>query len=151
MLTSGSGSKIQMLEYQDDALVDMSGGTPPVSGTKYEWSTDGSVANALGTQKNVRIIGIECKVTWTVQPTPLEVHITVDGVELTGGMTNPTTATSYYVIMRSFSAGALVVSTVDSLPSSPFIVEGRSVKVEVETTGGTVSALTARVKWAKIP
>jgi len=152
MMSGGSGSKIQMMQMQPDALVNMSGGTPPVSGTKYEWSTDGSVANAIGTQKNVKIIGIQIRCTWTVQPTPLEVHVTIDGNVITHTFSNPVSGTHYFATLAIGSA-----ETNQGLDTSGNVAaylqplyEGKSVKVEAEITGGTVSALDMRVKWAKV-
>jgi len=150
-MIGGSGSKIQMMQLQDDSVTIIAA---PVSGTKYEWRTGASGAGAaLGTQKNVRILGISIILTWaTTQPTPLEIHFTIDGIAFTGSFANPVTATSYYITLRSFTASA-VLSTIDSLPSSPFIVEGKSVKVECAITWATTQPtnLTMRVKWAKIP
>jgi len=39
--------------------------------------------------------------------------------------------------------------TTDVEVTRSFLLEGRSVKVEAETTGGTVSNLSATVKYAK--
>lgn len=130
----------------------MSGGTPPVSGTKYEWSTDGSVANAIGTQKNIRIISIAASCTWTVQPNPLEIHVTVDGVSHVFIKSNPVSATDYVGVMRHHLAeNDQSLYAADDAIQRSFLLEGKSVKVEAEITGGTVSALNMRVKWAKIP
>ena len=153
-MTGGSGARIQTFQMQADALVNMSGGTPPVSGTKYEWSTDGSVANAIGTQKNVRIISVSVAVTWTVQPTPLEVHFTIDGIPITHSVANPTTSTAYQITLDPNSAmtNQMLLSQAGTSYHLiiPYRYEGRTVKVEAETTGGTVSALNMRVKWAKV-
>jgi len=149
-MLGGSGARIQMMQHQADALVSMSGGTPPVSGTKYEWSTDGSVANALGSQKNVNLLAIGVAVTWTVQPTPLEVHITIDGQAYTASFANPVSATYYRVFIPV--SGILELTNQTPTHSGAFsLLKGRSVKVEAETTGGTVSALNMLVKWARIP
>lgn len=144
----------QIFQMQPDALVNMSGGTPPGSGVKYEWSTDGSVANAIGTQKNVRIISMLVNVTWSGQPDPLEIHGTIDGVAYKWTFTpNPASATNYFARLDAGVAeNAQLLNTTDTLPAGRgFLLEGRSIKIEVETTGGTVSALNARIKWAKIP
>lgn len=141
----------QVFEHQADALVDMSGGTPPVSGTKYEWSTDGSVANAIGTQKNVRLITVVASVTWTVQPTPLEIHITIDGVTTIMSQIDPVSTTEYYANVAVGDANLSSVGIAVAQQAGGLRLEGRSVKVEFETTGGTVSALSGRVKWAQLP
>jgi len=123
-------------EYQADAVLSQAN---PVSGTKYV---------VLATTKNARIMSIHIVCTWTVQPTPLEVHLTIDGLTITGGFVNPVSTTSYYA-RHSALAQSLYISTADPSAYMAFLMEGRSIKVEVEITGGTVSNLSARVKYAK--
>lgn len=150
--TRASVAPAQVFQQQADVLVDMSGGTPPVSGTKYEWSTDGSVANAIGTQRNVRIYSIQAACTWTVQPTPLEIHITIDGNAIIHTKTDPVSAASYYGQNHSGNAPSnQLLAATQYYDRRGFVYEGRSIKIEAEITGGTVSALNARIKWAKIP
>ena len=112
----------------------------PTSGTKY---------TVLDTVKNVRIIGIVASVTWTGQPTPLEIHVTIDGQAYTFTVTDPVSATKYYARLLSGNAiTAQPLVTTDVEVTRAFLLEGRSVKVEAETTGGTVSNLSATVKYA---
>jgi len=148
MTLRGDHKNYYVPKHQADALVNMSGGTPPVSGTKYAWSTDGSVAKALGAQKNVNLLAIGVAVTWTVQPTPLEVHITIDGQVYTASFTDPVSATYYRVFIPV--SGIIELTNQTPTHSGAFsLFEGRSIKVEAETTGGTVSALNMRVKWTQ--
>lgn len=108
----------------------------PVSGTKY---------TVLDTAANVRILGIYALVTWTVQPNPLEVHITIDGQALVATQANPVSNTMYFV-----TKGAVTqfnMSVTDMSEYIAFLLEGRSVKVEVETTGGTVSQVDCYLKY----
>lgn len=134
-------------KHQADAYVDQAN---PVSGTKYEWSSDGTQTNKLGALKNVRIIGIAAKVTWTVQPTPLEAHVTIDGNALVFSLINPVSTTWYFPSMTSSETlGSESLGTIDRPQGRPFLFEGRNVKIEVETTGGTVQNLDIRVKYAK--
>jgi len=115
----------------------------PVSGTKY---------TVLATTKNVRIRSIVAQVTWSGQPNPLEVHLTIDGIPFTVTQTNPVSATPY-ALAQSVAADFLaaeVFVTVYSAVNVPIQYEGKSVKVEVETTGGTVSLLECRVKYARM-
>lgn len=131
-----AGFKVPAL--QADAVLSQAN---PVSGTKY------TVLEA----KNARIISINANVTWTVQPTPLEVHVTIDGQTLRWHLTNPVSATSYHPYWeagRDELNGQLAIVGVEHYHLG-FLVEGRNIKVEVETTGGTTSALDARVKWEK--
>ena len=123
-------------QQQPDAVLDQ---PDPVSGTKYP---------VLNTTPNVRIIAVAVRCTWTVQPTPLEIHITIDGQSITHTETNPVSDDWHYAY----------ISAPDPPSSQPFgstvgreafLYEGRTVKVEAEITGGTVSNLRARVKYAK--
>jgi len=123
---------------QADAVLDQAA---PVSGDKY---------TVLDTTKNVRIFAISLIVTWTVQPTPLELHITIDGQTQKYSMTNPVSATGYQPKLASGrAAGIMFLDPTDTIISRAFLFEARSIKIEVETTGGTVSNLHCRVKYAK--
>jgi len=129
-----------VFQQQTDASLSQAN---PISGTKYE---------VLATTRNVRIIGITASVTWTVQPTPLEIHITIDGQAYTFTVTDPVSATKYYArFLSSQTITTQPLVTTDVEVTRSFLLEGRSVKVEAETTGGTVSNLSATVKYAKIP
>jgi len=110
----------------------------PVSGAKNV---------VLAPTANVRIIAIYALVTWTVQPNPLEVHITIDGQLLTAAQANPATATMYFV--QKAATVSLQFSVTDLTPYLSFLLEGRSVKIEVETTGGTVQSIDCYVKYQK--
>ena len=126
-----------IFKHQDDATINQAN---PVSGTKYE---------VLAETKNVRIISIAVRCTWTVQPTPLEVWITVDGQTMRFYFPDPISDTWYKGYIADESVEGYL--TVDyAAQYRAFLLEGRSVKVEAEITGGTVSNLSARVKWAKM-
>lgn len=125
-----------MWVMQPDATLDES---PPTSGLKY---------TVLDTVKNARIIGVSVNVTWTVQPTPLQIHITIDGETTGGGFTDPVSTTFYFGSISPGSANIISVSDVDRTAYRAFLIEGKSIKIEVETTGGTVSNMSARVKYA---
>lgn len=114
----------------------------PVSGTAY---------TVLNTTRNARIISMCVRVDWTVQPTPLLIIVTIDGQTITHAFTNPVTATYYYAVILGESAetNQLLALASTSTQNKPFTWEGRSVKVEAKTTGGTVQWLYARVKCAK--
>jgi len=125
-------------QHQADATLSQAS---PGSGTKY---------TVLDTTAKARIIVIAVKCIWTVQPTPLEVHVTIDGVSLTFTVSNPVSDTWYQAALDP-TAGetSQVLTTTNFLPYRSFLLEGRSVKVEAEITGGTVSQLDARIKYAK--
>jgi len=143
----GDHKTFEVPQHQADAYVDQAN---PVSGTKYEWSSDGTQANKLGALKNVRIISLAAMVTWTVQPSPLEVWITIDGVAMRFFFNNPVTATQYYPSEKpGLDVNNQGLDVTIFRPYQAFLLEGRSVKVEIETTGGTVANLDLRVKYTK--
>lgn len=121
-------------EHQADATLSQAN---PVSGTKY---------TVLDTTENVRIIWIRAKCTWTVQPTPLEVHITIDGESYSFYVSNPASAIWHNAL---FDIGEEILSATIIPGYRAFFLEGRSIKVEVEITGGTVSNLSGQVRYAK--
>lgn len=121
--------------HQADAFL----ANAPVSGTKY---------TVLDTVRNARIISIAVWVTWSVQPAPLEIHLTIDGIALTCNFTSPVSNTVYTVQNVSSDAGFILANPVLDAYRS-FLLEARSIKVEAEITGGTVSAMSVRVKYAK--
>lgn len=135
-------------KHQADAYVDQSS---PVSGTKYEWSTDGTQTNKLGALTNIRLLSIYVECTWTVQPSPLEIHVTIDGQVITHTVANPVSTTTYCAVILSTTAETAqkLDSNTDKAAYQQPIYEGRKVKVECEVTGGTVSNLKMRVKYAK--
>lgn len=135
----GSGARIQVFEHQADATLSQAN---PVSGTKY---------TVLDTTKNVRVVTAFVSVTWTVQPTPLQIHVTIDGNSLTHQVTNPVSATNYELALNNQGETAQPLSVEGTRLNWGFCYEGRSIKIEVETTGGTVSNLSATVKYAKVP
>ena len=103
----------------------------------------------MDTTPNVRVIGVAAICTWTAQPSPLELHLTIDGQPITHKVTDPADGMFYRGVIdegRSPTTQLLV----NTVPEQAFLYECRSVKVEAEITGGTVSNLTARVKWATL-
>lgn len=105
----------------------------PVSGTKYV---------LLDTTENVRIYGVFARVEWTVQPSPLEVHFTLDGETPTVSQTNPVSLTPYFV-KKSLTVASPRFSfdATDYSQWTAFLTEAESVKIEIESTGGTVQNL----------
>ncbi len=135
----GVRSAILPPAQQADAVLSQAN---PVSTTLY---------TVLATTKNVRIIYLGLGVTWGVtQPTPLEMVLTVDGNVMTGVQANPVSGQIYSPFWERDS-GNLQVSATDYLYLRGFILEGRSVKVEVRVTWAVTqpSPLVALVKWAK--
>lgn len=126
-----------VFEYQADATITQAN---PVSGTKYE---------VLATTKNVRLYTLNVACTWSVQPSPLEIHVTIDGQTPKADQANPGSTTNYRVYIRDEQADWEFKT--GFAEHRAFLVEGRSVKIEGEITGGTVSQLASRVKYGKIP
>lgn len=126
-------------QHQTDATLAQAN---PVSTTLYP---------VLATTTNARIIGIEIDVTWTVQPTPLDVVVTIDGITMTFTVANPVSTTKYYAsLSTAAAASAQVLETTDRVATrGGFLLEGRSVAVQARTTGGTTSQLNARVIYGK--
>ena len=116
----------------------------PVSTTLY---------TVLDTTKNVRIILIEAHITWaTTQPTLMDVVVTVDGQSVVFRIANPINATPYEANWIAETAlAALVVTTNNHYRNRTFLLEGRSVKIEVRITWATTqpTPLVCRVKYAK--
>lgn len=116
----------------------------PVSGTPYGIGVLGVAV------EDVRIIGIGVAVTWTVQPTPLEARIIVDGVTYNFNQANPASG-NFYVVIGFFpyvleASQLLVVGQ----QTNGYLLEGHSVQVLMETTGGTTSQLEGRVIWERL-
>ena len=104
----------------------------------------------LTTTANVRIIGLAAKCTWSSQPTPLNLIVTIDGRTLTFYRNTPVSNTWYYPGMaESDVETALPMGTTSQMQSRTFLLEGRSIAVTAKVTGGTVSNLSARVIYAK--
>ena len=131
--TSGKES----YEHQVDLVLNQAA---PISGTMYE---------VLPVTSKVRIIALEADVTWTVQPTPLQIHVITDGVTVIYTIANPASGTFYQARHRVYAVEAtqaLAAIVTDDLQC--FLLEGKSIQVLAETTGGTVSNLSCRVKYA---
>ena len=114
----------------------------PVSATLYQ---------VLAASKNVRLIGMTVYVTWTVQPSPLEVVMTIDGLTRTWLRANPVSLTPYYpLLVPDYSSAAEFMDTAGGTAASKsFLLEARNLRIQVRTTGGTVQNIDAIVKYAK--
>lgn len=143
MGTEGSGVPHRIPPtLQTDAALSQAN---PTSGTNYE---------ALATTKNVRVLSISASVTWTVQPTPLVITVTVDGVSYIFTQADPVSTTNYICWIPPYTApanGWCIASTGVAYQDMvrDFLLDGKSVKVEAKITGGTVQNLSCRVKYAK--
>jgi hypothetical protein len=125
-----------------DALLSGTGNTAPVSLTKY---------TVLAEAKNVRLMGIEADVTWGVtQPSLLEVIVTVSDIPFIFKVADPVSTTKYFASLSTVAADSQILETIDR-PARTYLLEGRSVKVEIRVTWATTqpTPLNCRVKYAK--
>jgi len=122
-------------EYQADATLNQ---VNPTSGLKY---------TVLDATPLCRLITVQASITWTVQGN-LEFHVTVDGVPVTTLVATPASTEKQYLQLAGSGADWMIENS-DKNQYRPYLIEGRTIKVEVETTGGTVSNLSARVKYAR--
>lgn len=120
---------------QPDAVLNQAN---PVSGQLY---------TVLATAPNTRVRSIMAYVVWTVQPSPLEVIVTVDGQVVNYSVVNPATTTNYMAEPRpQYAENAQTLVTWNANKEYVFLLEGRSVLIQARTTGGTVQTLFCRVK-----
>lgn len=114
---------------------------------------NGTYYTVLDTSLNVRIKEVAAHVHWTLQPDDLFVKITVDGQVLSFKFWNPVNTQNYMPYLTGVAGGGgyrdlLATSSLYSA-ANDFLLEGRSVKVEVAVTSGTVQSLDCVIVWAK--
>ena len=120
--------------------------------------TANTLYTVLTTTKNVRIYSIVAEDTWSAQPNPLEIVVTIDGQTFNFSVANPVSGTLYVATRKPTLAESaqILVAQADAndLTAPTFLLEGRSVLVQArigKTTAGTSNPLEARVKYGKIP
>lgn len=124
--------RIPQYVFQQKAEVNQAN---PVSGTQY---------SLLPTTRNVRVLGLEASCTWTVQPNPLEMHMTVDGKAVKFSQGNPVSTTLYRPLVELAKAlNAMNCSGTAYHVYSLRQWDCAELKVDVEVTGGTVQSLDA--------
>lgn len=115
----------------------------PVSGTQYP---------IIAATANVRIITISVNCTWTVQPTDLEIHATIDGVLWSFVQANPVNNRWYIAQVVAYALetaqGMADSGVADPSSQRAFLIEGRNIAVAAEVTGGTVQNLAWRLRHA---
>ena len=139
MSSSGSGIPHQVPPaWQATATLNQAN---PVSGTQYV---------LLDTTLNCRVIACSASCTWTVQPNPLQLHIEIDGQpQVAAEQGNPVSTTTYHG--TKYGTGAQIISfhTNDYTYTRPYLVEGKSIRLTCEITGGTVQNLSGTCKYQK--
>ena len=136
----------QVWTQQADAVISVA----PAANTLYP---------ILAATPNVQVKSVSASVTWTVQPDPLEIVIVVDGITWTYSFANPVSTTNYIlaesvVSLAADQASQILAATLSATTTFHRVFEGRNVAIYArtgKTTAGTVSNLTARVKYARIP
>ena len=85
----------------------------------------------LDTTKNCRLINVV--MTMQTANEDLELRLTIDGVVWVGGQANAVAGTDYLCFISYYGA-ALNITTTDYSIYRAFLIEGRSVKVEIRKT-----------------
>lgn len=119
--------------------------------------TSGTYYTILDTTKNVRLESIAVNCTWTVQPDPLNLRVTLDGNVFVYAQANPVSTQNYNPVLITLLAPAgphPMVATAGNGNEMLYMFamlmrDFRIVKVEAAVTGGTVSNLTGRVRFSK--
>lgn len=131
------GCKYLPPEHQDDAAL------AQAAAVSTTWYT------VLDTTMNCRIY--KAQINMGTLAEDVELRITVDGIELVGAQAAAVAGAWYNACLSPTAVDALALFTAraDGL-EVPFILEGRSVKVEVrKTTANGANTLYGRVKYGK--
>jgi hypothetical protein len=111
----------------------------------------GALNPVLAPTEDVRIISITANLNWTVQPSPLEVHVTIDGQDITHLINNPVTSVWYFArITESNDEANQELHATAIGYYRAFLYEGQNITITAETTGGTVQRIYCRVKWDRL-
>ena len=123
---------------QTDAVISQAN---PTSGTQY---------TVLEVHGCGRLRFGQASVTWTGQPDPLELHVTVDTKTVTFTKATPVSATDYWTTIHMYSANAgSLDGTAENAGRQSYLYDFVGYcKVLAETTGGTTQNLSARVVYA---
>lgn len=129
----------------------------------FEHQADASIAQAAPVQNTWYTVldtiknGIIYQALVVVADTneTLEMRITVDGNVLDGSV-SATAGSSYFAVLQASADDELNLVLSTDTSNRPkikdFVVQGRSIKIEVrKTTAAGTGTITARVKHAKIP
>jgi hypothetical protein len=101
----------------------------------------------LGTTLNARIIDIYAYMSNATAET-LEVKVTIDGLTLVGTGVS-VAGTAYFAMWETGNTG-FIFSTTAGVYSRAFLIEGRSVKIEIrKTTANDTATLYCSVRYAE--
>ena len=127
----------KLYSCQPDAVLEQAN---PVIGTRYV---------VLPATPNVRLLGISTSLQWTTQPTHLQVYVTLCNKTIIFVKENPVDGKVYYAELQENKASyEQLLGSISRLPFRPFMLEDRSVLVDVVRLGGAASFLQCRVKYA---
>jgi hypothetical protein len=106
----------------------------------------------LALTDDVRLICVEVVVIWTVQPTSVSIIIDMDGETITHIIASPVSGTYYLAVIIAHNppnTQGLVAESYTYIARA-FTYESQSMSIGARVTGGTVSNLSCRAKWAKL-
>lgn len=114
-------------------------------------AVSGTIYAVLATTKNIRIISIASLDDWSVDTTTLEIHVIIDG--LTYIFTIDPDDNVWYIAKELLSDEVPANQVLGLVEETimPYFLEGKSVAISVESTGGTSDSLKCKVRHAKIP
>lgn len=103
----------------------------------------------------MRIKSINVNVVHAAAPTPLEVHITIDGIAYAFTFNNPVSTTEYFCVLSPERAPAnqLLFELADYnnvCLHKDELLQGKSVQVLAEITGAGATALNCRVRYERL-
>lgn len=133
----GGVADIRFYEYQAPITLNQAN---PISGTQYA---------LLPTTTYVMLLVTSGVVTWTVQPSPLEMHMNLDGQTPSPARTNPVSTTVYHLKHFSMHTNGLSIFLDATNLDSPLNMAAKSMGINLETTGGTVQNLSGQISYMR--
>ena len=110
---------------------------------------DAVLYTVLEKTRNVRIKSIFVKCIWSAQPLWLQVVVFLKKTTITYNVDSPDSNIPYFACNTGDEAIEELLETTDESKSRAFLIEDQSVKVAVRCSGGTVSNISAIVKWSQ--
>ena len=102
----------------------------------------------LDTARNVRVIGILANMATTGED--ISIRITIDGVVIEGSVSAVAGTTYFADAVQSFGGGGTILALSGSPILKAFLLEGRSVKIEIrKTTAAGAGTLHCFVTYAQ--
>ena len=99
-------------------------------------------------RRDIRIIGMAASCTWTGAPSEGAIYITMDGQLITYLCSGPVSGEIYFA-KNGTEFPESEQTLVTEPPDTAFLREGKRIKIQAKITGGIVTNLWVRIKWAK--